>query len=446
MIGYLLNCVYLAILALASPGLIYAAIRKGKYREGFAEKLLGRVPRRGGEAKCVWLHAVSVGEVKVLVPLVRELAGRRPDWEVVISTTTRTGRELARQCFPQHTTFYCPMDFTWSVRTALRRVRPDYLVLAELELWPNLIRLAHGRGAKVAVINGRLSDKSFPGYRRIRRLIGWLLRQLHLIACQNETYAARFRELGASDAALCVTGSIKFDGLESDRHNPATLALRRAIGVGPEDVVLVAGSTHASEETAAVEVYRELATEYPQLRLVLVPRHPERFVDVARELDASGLSWQRRSELKGDDRGDDSGAKEDKARILLVDSVGELSAVWGLADIAFVGGSLIPHGGQNMIEPAAYGAAVCFGLHTRNFQDVVANLLAQRAAVVVEDRQALAQFVRRGLSEPSFLAEIGARAAAVVAAGPGATKVTVDRLLNLEPSAESTSIRQREAA
>lgn len=447
MVGYLLNIAYATLMLVASPWLIYAAIRKGKYREGCAEKLWGRVPSRAGNATCVWFHAVSVGEVKLLVPLVRELSAQRPDWEFVISTTTRTGRALAREKFPDRVTFYCPLDFTWAVRGALRRIRPDYLVLAELELWPNLIRLAHRQGAQVAVVNGRMSDNSFPGYRRIRPLIGWLLRHVDLIACQNEQYAERFRQLGASDKSVRVTGSIKFDDTETNRDHPASQALRELVGISAADVVFTAGSTHAGEEEAALEAYVQLRRRHPELRLVLVPRHPERFAEVARLLADSGLPWQRRSQRSDGAQQERASSPSERSpaarqhdseatRVLLVDTVGELSAWWGVTDIALVGGSLIPHGGQNMIEPAAFGCAICFGPHTQNFRDVVAILKKQQAAVVVEDASELKDFVQRCLVEPNYPAELGSRAAGIVAAGQGATKRTTAHLLALEMAAE----------
>ncbi len=432
MVGYLLNVVYLAVVVAASPWLIYSAIRKGKYRQGFGEKMLGRVPCRSGDATCVWLHAVSVGEVKLLRPLVRQLAAERPDWELVISTTTRTGRALAREVFPDHLTFYCPLDFTWAVRGALRRVRPDILVLAELELWPNLIRLARRSGANVAVVNGRMSDNSFPGYRRIRPIIRRLLGHVQLIACQNEQYADRFRQLGADDETVSVTGSIKFDGIESDRENPITRSLVELAEFSPGDVVFTAGSTHVGEEDAALEAYVKLRRRHPELRLVLVPRHPERFSEVARMLRGSGVSWQKRSELQAKDEGHvlhETGG--DSPRVLLVDTIGELSAWWGATDIAFVGGSLISHGGQNMIEPAALGAAICFGESTHNFRDVVSSLLRADGAVVVEDATALTKFIAKCLEDRHYAQTLGRRAADVVAAGRGATERTCDLVMEL---------------
>ena len=445
MVGYLFNVAYVVVMLAASPWLIYTAMRKGKYREGFAEKLLGRVPRRDGNQTCVWLHAVSVGEVKLLVPLIQELSTQRPDWQFVISTTTRTGRALATELFPDRTTFYCPLDFTWAIRTAMRRIRPDFLVLAELELWPNLIRMAHRHGAHVAVVNGRMSDNSFPGYRRIRPLIRSLLRHVPLIACQNEQYAERFRMLGARNDSVCVTGSIKFDDTQSDRDNPASQSLRKTAGITDQDIVFLAGSTHAGEEAVAISTFIQLRRRFANLRLVLVPRHPERFPEVERMLDNTGVPWQRRSQLGSALETDDNRLDHAAARVLLVDTVGELSAWWGVANIAFVGGSLIPHGGQNMIEPAAFGAAICFGPNTRNFRDVVTTLLGQEAAVVVTDEASLTEFVERCLEDPSYAARLGSRAVAVVEAGHGATKRTVARLVALGADTSRAAVGSRAA-
>ena len=208
---------------------MWQAVRKGKYREGYAAKFLGVVPRANVEQKtCLWLHAVSVGEVNLLAPLLKMIEQERPEWECVISTTTTTGMALAKKKYPRQTVFYCPLDFSWAVKAAMRRVRPDVLVLAELELWPNLIRAAKRHGAKVAVINGRLGEKSFRGYRRIRPLVAGLLRQIDLVAVQDETYAERFRALGARPETVHVTGSMKYDGAQTDRNNPDHAAAGRA--------------------------------------------------------------------------------------------------------------------------------------------------------------------------------------------------------------------------
>jgi 3-deoxy-D-manno-octulosonic-acid transferase len=419
--AYLLNLFYVGLLAIASPWLIATSIRQGKYRTGWGEKFLGLVPRRDSLAPCVWIHAVSLGEVSLIASLVAEIRRRHPDWDIAISTTTLTGYSLARSRYAQYPVFYCPLDFSWAVRRALRRIRPSLLVLAELELWPNLITEARRAGAKVAIVNGRLSDRSFRGYRRFRPLVRRLLAKVDLVAAQNALYGERFLGIGAPEDKLYVSGSLKFDGAATDRDNPATVRLRELAGIGASDTVFLAGSTQDPEERLALEAFRQLAPAHPGLRLIIVPRHPERFDQVADLLAASGLPWQRRTQL-------DTSARNPDARVLLVDRVGELGAWWGTAKIAYVGGSMGKRQGQNMIEPAAYGAAVSFGPFTRNFRDVVEALLAGEGAVVVQDGPELTAFVRRCLDDSQFAEALGARARRVVAAQLGATARTVDML------------------
>ncbi len=461
---YLLNIFYLILLFAASPWLVWSAIRTGKYREGYAQKLLGLVPRRTWNNKCIWLHAVSVGEVNLLAPLLRLIERDRPDWECVISTTTKAGMALAKKKYAGRTVFYCPLDFTWAVKAAMRRIRPDVLVLAELELWPNLIWAARRRGAKVAVINGRLSERSLQGYRRIRRLASRLLSSIDCIAVQDDTYAARFRALGARPQAVQVTGSMKYDGAQTDRDNAATRRLAALAGIAADDVVFLAGSTQEPEESVALEIFQQLSREWPRLRLIIVPRHPQRFDSVARMLDASGVTWQRRTLLGGSSREQGAGSREQgagssgrglllaapystlPARVLLVDVVGELGAWWGTAHIAFVGGSLGNRGGQNMIEPAAYGAAVSFGPNTRNFCDIVGALLERDAAVVVADAEQLLAFVRSCLANPAGSVARGQRAQSLVRQQLGATQRTLQLLLPLVAGSQPAASGDRRAA
>ena len=472
---YLLNVFYFLLLLAASPWLVWSAIRAGKYREGYAEKLLGLVPRRTSNKKCVWLHAVSVGEVNLLAPLLRVMERERPDWECVISTTTKAGMALAKKKYAGQTVFYCPLDFTWAVNTAMRRIRPDLLVLAELELWPNLVWAARRHGARTAVINGRLSQRSFEGYRRIRPLVSRLLQSIDRVAVQDETYAERFRALGARPKAVQVTGSMKYDGAQTDRGNPATLRLAALAGLSPNDVVFIAGSTQEPEESVALQVFQQVSRDWPRLRLIIVPRHPERFDSVARMLDASGVAWQRRTLLEAGgapaqrvgERGAGSPGPLRPApcsplpaadsplpaprsplfpRVLLVDVVGELGAWWGTAHIAFVGGSLGNRGGQNMIEPAAYGAAVSFGPNTWNFRDIVTALLDRDAAVVVADSEQLRTFVSNCLANPVEAAARGQRAASLVRQQLGAAERTCQLLFPLVSGQQDAADGDRCAA
>ena len=428
--SWLLNFAYATLILIASPWIVWSAIRHGKYREGFGEKFLGRVPLRVDSRTCIWLHAVSVGEVNLLQTTLNELRTRLPNAEFVISTTTKTGYDLACKKYADQTVFYCPLDFSWAVRNAWQRVRPDMLVLAELELWPNLIRLANQRGTKVTIINGRLSDNSFRGYRRFRPLVSRLLNHIDLVAAQNEETAARFLALGAKDVQ--VSGSLKFDGAVTDRQNERTQALCELAGFDPDDVVFLAGSTQAPEEKYALEIFQRLSQQHPTLRLVLVPRHPERFDEVAHLLDESGEVWTRRSSLITP-----PSALHPPPSVLLVDTIGELGAWWGTASLGLVGGSFGSRGGQNMLEPATYGVATCFGPNTKNFRDIVAQLLAVDGAKVVQDQTEFEEFVVRALDDPNWATAMGSRAQNLVLSQQGATQRTVDLLLPLVSSHQS---------
>ncbi len=428
--SYLLNLVYLCVLLIASPWLLFCAIWQGKYREGFAQKFLGLAPQRQGDRPCIWLHAVSVGEANLLQTIVPQIERRFPNVECVISVTTRTAFDMATEKYSSHTVFYCPLDFTWAVDRAMKQVRPDMLVLVELELWPNLLGAAKRHHASTAIVNGRLSEKSFRGYSRIRRFIQPLLESIDLIAVQNQAYADRFLQLGARADTVHVTGSIKFDGASTNRENSKSAELTTLAGIQPGDIVFLAGSTQDPEEQFAFDTFQQLRGRYPQLKLILVPRHPHRFDEVAKLLDQSGVDWRRRTDLRStgcQPVGKNSDSQAGCAtRILLVDTIGELGAWWATAHIGFVGGSMGSRGGQNMIEPAAYGVATSFGPNTKNFRDVVDLMRKRAAAVIVSNGDELTTFVERCLSDPEYIAAFGQNAQRLVQDQVGATNRTLD--------------------
>lgn len=425
MLAWLLNLVYFAVAVAVAPVVLYRAVALGKYRAGWGEKLLGNLPLRGDDAPpCVWFHAVSVGEVLQLRPLLRALAESLPGHEFLISTTTSTGHAVAREKFPEHRVCYFPLDFSWGVNRALARVKPAAIVLVELELWPNFILAARRRGVPLALVNGRIGEQSFRGYQRIRPLMRRLLAAFRVLAVQSADYGERLAELGAPRERIAVTGSIKFDGLEGDRDNPRTRALRDAFGIRESDRVFIAGSTQAPEEQLALAACRELRKAHPDLRLVLVPRHQERFDEVARLVIEQGFPLLRRTDHRSSTLDPQPSTIDHQPPVLLLDTLGELGACWGLAEIAFVGGSLTNRGGQNMMEPAAYGAAVLFGPNTHNFRDVVELLRAGKAARVVRDGDELRDAVRESLADPERGRRMGARARALVLAQRGATART----------------------
>ncbi|MGL6225358.1 MAG: 3-deoxy-D-manno-octulosonic acid transferase [Thermoguttaceae bacterium] len=423
--SWTLNVLYALLLLVFSPFILYRMIVQGKYRAGFAQKLLGQVPELPlleKNKKRIWFHAVSVGEVNVLRPLLKRIREQKPDWECVISTTSLTGMELAKKLYgSEQTVFYCPLDFSWAVKKAVRRIKPTLLVLTEQEIWPNLFFAAKQSGCKLALINGRFGESGYLRYKRFRCIFRPLLKMLNVVAVQSETYAGWFHCIGASGDAIEVTGSMKFDGAQTDTQNPKTVALKKLAGISEQDIVFLAGSTQDPEEEMALRVYETLKPQFPALKLVLVPRHPERFATVAQMLTDHHADWKRRSEWTTQEQQ----ANKEGPSIILVDTIGELGAWWGTAQIAFVGGSMGSRGGQNMIEPAAYGAAVSFGPNTKNFRDIVELLLRNDAAIVVHNEEEMLAFVRRMLEDRTFAQELGERAATLVRSQLGATDKTL---------------------
>jgi len=426
-----LNLLYLLAAVLALPWVAWRRLSGGRpvaapwtrFTGGITPPPPTRIPR-------IWLHGVSVGEVQLLAGLAAELrrqteaAGRPID--CVISSSTTTGLEVAAKRFGTDRSFPCPLDFTWAVNRVLHRVRPDLVVLGELELWPNLLACSARRGIPIVVANARMSERSARGYGRIAPLVRRMLGRVDAVVARSPDDAARFTALGAKH--VVVAGSMKFDGVRGDREAPNVVRLRSLAGFREDATVFLAGSTQAPEERLALEAFRAVEQAHPRLRLVIVPRHVERAAEIAALLDDSGFRWQRRSRL-------DAEGADPAARILFVDTTGELSAWWGTAAIAFVGGSLDgKRGGQNMLEPAAYGAAVCFGPHTRNFAREVEMLRTADAACVVADGAALRKFVDRCLADPAWGRALGARAAATVAAHRGATATTARLILERLPN------------
>jgi len=438
-IGWIINLVYLVLLGCASPLLIYRALRHGKYRAGWRQKLWGGAPVRTSQGTCVWLHAVSVGEVLLLRTVIDGFRQRLPTVEIWLSTTTHTGHAVAREKYPDCQVIYFPLDFTWAVSRALRRVRPDLIALAELELWPNFVRCAGRLGVPLLLINGRISARSFRGYRWIRFLMRPTLRRFDRLGVQTEEYRERLLRLGACGQRTVVTGSVKFDGVQSERDNPRTTALRSAFNLRPGDCVLVAGSTHAPEERMVLDSFRELRAEFPGLRLILAPRHQERFDEVAALVAQAGFPLVRRS----DTRQENHSTSGDGQPVLLLDTLGELGACWGLADVAFVGGSLSRRGGQNMLEPCAYGAAVVLGPNTWNFRHAVELLQTRQAVSVVRDGSQLTQEVRWLLHDQLAARRMGQSARELVLSQQGASQRTLDLICE---SLESTVDRQARRA
>jgi 3-deoxy-D-manno-octulosonic-acid transferase len=421
---WLLNFLYGLALLLMFPWLLFRAWKSGRYRSGLTDKLLGhrcRLQRPPSDPKPVWFHGVSVGEIHLLRQVVAAFRRRHPCRPCVVSTTTDTGLREARKSFPDLNVILFPFDFSWAVQRTLRQVDPALVVLAESELWPNFLLAARRGGVPVAVINGRMSPRSFGRYRHLGSLARWLFGHLDLLVVQTEAYAASFRALGADPARVKVTGSVKYDGVRTSRDNADTVTLRRLLNVAAEDLVWIAGSTQAPEEDVVLDIYSKARHSHPHLRLFLVPRQPDRFNVVAELVRRSGLAFVRRSTI--------TAPLTERPPVVLMDTIGELGALWGLADVAFVGGSLDgKRGGQNMIEPAAYGAAVLFGPHVWNFRDTAERLVDVEGAIQVADREALEKTILRLLASPAERGLLGTAARLFVLGQQGATEKTVNLL------------------
>ncbi len=431
----MLDIVYLLLLLLASPWLLFRAWTTGRYREGLSQKLWGAVPILPPISQpTLWLHAVSVGEVNLLPILVSRLEKTIPGVRCVISTTTKTGMEVAKKRFENYTVFYFPLDFSWAVKRAINRIKPTAIILAELEVWPNLTRFAQNAGVKLIVANGRISDKSFQSYRRAKFFLRSAFKRVDKVISQSKSVSDKFIELGVAPENVITIGSIKFDGAKTDRNSAAVCAVKKLsgsntsgdfwAGISEQDIVFLAGSTQDPEEKMALDAFNSLTDTYPQLRLIIVPRHPERFESVAEMLSENKAVFVKRTDLNSETTADSTTGRP--AKILLVNAMGELSAWWGTCHIAFVGGSMGSRGGQNMIEPAAYGAAVSFGPQTSNFRDIVSLLLEAQAAKVVQDGTQLQQFVAQCLANPDQTAAIGQRAQNLVLSQQGAADKTVE--------------------
>jgi 3-deoxy-D-manno-octulosonic-acid transferase len=433
--------VYSALLALvlviSLPYWLLQMLRHGKYREGLLERF-GRVPARlagSGDQPIIWVHAVSVGEVLAVSQLIHKMEERFPQYRLVISTTTTTGQRLARQRFGAERVFYFPIDFSFSVRRYLRALQPRLVVLAETELWPNFLRLSKQAGAGVAVVNARISDRSWPGYRWISPWITPALGCVDAFLAQTEEDRNRLVDIGVPPERVRVSGNLKFD--VSLPPEPSIVAsLRSALehsGTGP---VFVAGSTMEGEESLLLRAFEIVRGSHRKAAMILAPRHPQRFQQVADLVSSLGIPCWRRSLWSGEDL---SGA------VLLLDSMGELAAVYALAHVAFVGGSLSEHGGHNILEPAQHGVPVIVGPHYENFRQVVNSFRAADAVRVVGPAE-LPLVLSELLANEAERFALGRRGLEAVRSQSGATEKTLSALEKLLSDPGSDCNRPVEAA
>ncbi len=397
--------------------------RHGKYRAGLAGRL-GKLPRglmAPSSKSAIWVHAVSVGEVLAVSGLVTELS-RFPEHHVFISTTTDTGQKLARKRFGEENVFYFPLDFAFAIRPYLQALRPQLIVIAETEFWPNFLRLAKEAGARIAVVNARISDRSFPGYRRLRRWLTRVLANVDLFVAQTDEDRRRLLEIGVAAQRVEVTGNLKFD-VSPPAPPPIVGCLRNAFQEAGASPVLVCGSTVDGEETLLLRAFENVLASHPRALMILAPRHPERFVEVATLLSKLGVRFWKRSLWSGEPIA---------GGVFLVDTIGELAVLYSLGTLAFVGGSLVPRGGHNIIEPAHYGVPIIVGTHTDNFRDIVGLFQSRNAVKVVGPAELPLAFMEL-ISDETERVALGRRAAETLRAQQGATQRTLAALEGILP-------------
>lgn len=424
----LLDLLYLFALMLMSPWIVWRIVVTRRYRRDLAARLFGHIEFANPQGKLVvWFHAVSVGEVNLLGTLVPAFRKRRPDWLVVVTSTTDTGLVEARKRFADLAVFAWPLDFSWAVRSALDAIQPALIVLTESEMWPNFLRAANRRGIPVTVVNARMSPRSFRRLQRVAKFARRLLfDRVARIAVQEEEYATRFRELGVESSRIVTTGSIKYDGAAGERDTLKSRELARLLSVEGH-LILLAGSTHAPEESLVLAAFAKLHARHPRLKMILVPRHPDRFEEVTRLVENSGLSFIRRSKI--------TEPLNAMPAVVLLDSVGELGAAWGLAHLGFTGGSLDGRrGGQSMIEPAGYGVPCVFGPHVWNFKDAAKRLVEVGGAIMIADASELEEQLERLIVDESLRERLGSTARELVRRQQGATQRTLDVLNEMMPA------------
>jgi len=427
--AYLLDLLYALAVGLFWPYLLYRRWKRGPAGVPLGE-YFGRVPSRPVSARCVWIHGVSLGEINATRTIVEELRRRSPDTIMVLSSTTRTGLDRAREFCPQNLVFRFPLDFSFAIRTLLSRIRPSIIVLMELEVWPNLLEVAAARGIPVIIANGRITEER--SLRRFKRpVIRWLarrtFRKLTWVGAQDGTYASRFIEVGVPPERITVTGSLKYDAADTSDHIPGQEELAEEMGIDVERPLWVCGSTGPGEEAMVLDAYDRLLKDHPELQLAIIPRKPERFDEVAQLITQRGYACLRRS----------SGTPLVPANVaeprpvFLGDTLGELRKFYALATVVFVGRTLVPMGGSDVMEVAGLAKPVIVGPHTDNFTEAVNLLIAEGAVRRVATAGALPAAVSDLLRHPGRRQQMGQAGREAIVSRRGATRATVDRILEL---------------
>jgi 3-deoxy-D-manno-octulosonic-acid transferase len=426
-----------AFFAVMSPYLLYQAVRYRKYITSLKQRM-GYLPvsfNLDGDDS-IWIHAVSVGEVLVARALLPELRSRYPRLRIFLSTTTMTGQQIASKNLQYvDQVFYFPFDLGFAVNRTLRLVRPRLFIMMETEIWPNLLRACHRAGVKTALVNGRISGRSYPRYRLVRPFFRRVLDHVDRFCMQSDESARRIIDLGAARDRLSVTGSLKFDSLEFPAgtqgeggfysHDRGRNRVLRYFRISPDRPVVIAASTLKGEEDPVLEAFHRIRASSPHALLVIAPRKPERFDEAERLANAAGFTVARKSELRVD--------AEPRQQVIILDSIGELAQLFAIATAVFVGGSLVDAGGHNILEPAVFGKPIVFGPHMQNFAEIAQTFLDNGAAIQIQDARELEPVLVSLLGDPVKRARLGAAARALVEANRGARAKTLTVLAELLP-------------
>jgi 3-deoxy-D-manno-octulosonic-acid transferase len=425
----LYNILFTAFFILASPYYFFRMQRRGNWQRGFMQRF-GRFDSKFKQAitnrQSIWLHAVSVGEVGVCTQLIRALEPRLPNLKIVVSTTTTTGMEELERRLPSHISrIYYPVDYRRCVSHALNTIHPEAIVLVEAEIWPNFIWKAKDMRIPLFLVNARLSERSFPRYKRLRFFFHRFFAAFTGVGAQNEADAAKLRQLGCRPDRIHVVGSLKFDSAPLDERRVVDVpGILRQLGVAAPAKILVAGSTHRGEEVLLAEQFIRLRKMFPDLFLILVPRHFERGREVGRELELRNIKFVYRTEIS---RSTQYGQNE--LECLLVNTTGELKHFYQAATVIFIGKSITAQGGQNPIEPGALGKPMVFGPNMQNFTDIVNSFLTKDGAVQVPNSAELEKALASLLGNPERCEQLGQNALAVVRENQGAIDRTVEMIL-----------------
>ncbi|TDX59233.1 3-deoxy-D-manno-octulosonic acid transferase [Orenia marismortui] len=414
---FIYNLLIFIILLLYSPILIYRILTRQEDFSGVLERfgfLSKDIIKKVKDEKVIWVHAASVGETGAASPVVSELKNKFPEYKIIFSTMTNTGRNMAQKIIKEADVFiYLPFDFFMIVKRVLKVIKPKLLVIMETELWPNLIKYSKKQGSKVMLVSGRISDSSFKQYKYLGPLLKNMFDQIDLLSMQSEKDMNRILELGAEKDKVCNNGNTKFDQEYGQVNTEVKEAIYHEYKIDPKQPIIVAGSTHDNEEEQLIPLYQELKRRFDNLVFLLVPRYINRVEELEKIYNHAGINTVRRTKIEARDP-----AKES---VILVDTIGELAKLYGIADLVFVGGSLIERGGHNILEPAAQGKLVFFGPHMFNFKDSTKLLLEHKVGIQVNGVSELIDQMDYYLSNPEILEEDSRQAIKMIQDNQGAS-------------------------